>query len=231
MALPTGIVTRTLTVSPETGHSRKASLEVLIDPSVDVVVWTATQEPIMNEFRVVRTTPDQTAVLNLPAVDQPGLVDKDLNPISNWNYKITVRYLVDGRKIGKTVVKYFKPTLATNSVTDFDAIPTGDAPLYVGPAGPAGLSAYDVAVKNGFVGSEEAWLASLATGGVTPFFEYHQTSPSNEWIIRHNLGFYPGGISLVDSSRREFRAEVNHIDHNTLRIKMEYAMSGSAFIS
>lgn len=32
----------------------------------------------------------------------------------------------------------------------------------VGPAGPAGDSAYDVAVANGFVGDENAWLASLA---------------------------------------------------------------------
>lgn len=31
----------------------------------------------------------------------------------------------------------------------------------VGPAGPAGLSAYEVALANGFVGTEEEWLASL----------------------------------------------------------------------
>jgi hypothetical protein len=30
-----------------------------------------------------------------------------------------------------------------------------------GPQGPAGLSAYEVAVANGFVGTEEEWLASL----------------------------------------------------------------------
>lgn len=30
-----------------------------------------------------------------------------------------------------------------------------------GTQGPAGLSAYAVAVKNGFIGSEQAWLASL----------------------------------------------------------------------
>lgn len=31
----------------------------------------------------------------------------------------------------------------------------------VDKAGPPGLSAYEVAVKNGFVGTEEEWLASL----------------------------------------------------------------------
>lgn len=30
-----------------------------------------------------------------------------------------------------------------------------------GPQGPQGLSAYEVAVENGFVGTEEEWLASL----------------------------------------------------------------------
>lgn len=30
-----------------------------------------------------------------------------------------------------------------------------------GPQGPQGLSAYEVALENGFVGTEEEWLASL----------------------------------------------------------------------
>lgn len=33
--------------------------------------------------------------------------------------------------------------------------------LAVGPPGPNGLSAYEVAVENGFEGTEEEWLASL----------------------------------------------------------------------
>ena len=45
-----------------------------------------------------------------------------------------------------------------------------------GPEGPQGLSAYEVAVANGFVGTEEEWLASLvgpqgepgSGGGTTP---------------------------------------------------------------
>jgi hypothetical protein len=36
-----------------------------------------------------------------------------------------------------------------------------------GPAGPPGDSAYEIAVANGFVGNEAAWLLSLNVTGVT----------------------------------------------------------------
>lgn len=36
-----------------------------------------------------------------------------------------------------------------------------------GPAGPPGDSAYEIAVANGFVGNEAAWLLSLKVTGVT----------------------------------------------------------------
>lgn len=36
------------------------------------------------------------------------------------------------------------------------------------PGGPAGLSAYQIALKNGFTGNEAQWLASLQGGAVDP---------------------------------------------------------------
>ena len=49
--------------------------------------------------------------------------------------------------------------------------PDADTPTvvvrYDGPTGPQGLSAYDVAVADGFSGDETAWLASL--GGIVPW--------------------------------------------------------------
>jgi len=231
MALPTGIVTRTLTVSPEVGNRRKSSLEVLVDPSVDVVVWTDTQEPISNHFRTIRTTPDQIAVVEFPAVDQLGFVDKDLNPITNWHYKVTVRYLIDGRKVGKTVVKYFKPLMSTPPVSDFDLIASGESPLYVGPPGPAGLSAYEVAVQNGFIGTEEEWLASLSSGGVRPYTTWDQTTPATEWVVVHNLGYNPGGVAVVNSANEKVWAPFRYVDNNTLIITMSAAMSGTVHLS
>ena len=232
MALPPGIVTRTLTVSPGYGtEGQRASLEILVTPFIPTVVWAPTASPVVTFFSVVRTGPDQAAILYLPAVDQTGFIDENQNPISDWAYKVTARYLLDGRKVGQTVTKYFKPMLSSPMIQDFDIIPTGVQPLYQGPQGPAGLSAYQVALANGFVGSEAAWLASLATGGVTPFYEHIQSSPSDTWLITHNLGYYPGGVTTVNSANQEFKGEVTYIDQNSLRINMVGAQSGIAHLS
>lgn len=48
-------------------------------------------------------------------------------------------------------------------------------PFFVGPAG---QSAYQVAVANGFVGTEQQWLDSLANGGVGVFIDDAAPSPS-----------------------------------------------------
>jgi hypothetical protein len=232
MALPTGIITRTLTVSTAVGKDkRKSSLEIQIAPSKNILVWSATEEPLAKMFTTIRTTPDQSAILEIPVTNQPGFVDENLNAATGWHYTITVRYLFDGRKIGQTVTKIFKPTTETALVTDFDSIPTGDAPLYQGLPGPRGFSAYEIAVANGFPGTEEQWLASLATGGVTPYYTHEQSTPSAEWVIVHNLGYYPGGVSITDSSGRKVWAPYHYIDQNSVRVTMSAAMSGTAHLS
>lgn len=47
---------------------------------------------------------------------------------------------------------------------------TPGPPGPVGPQGPAGLSAYEIAVQQGFIGTEQQWLLSLqgATGATGP---------------------------------------------------------------
>ena len=232
MALPPGITTKTLTVSPATSVGKvRSSLEILIEPTKDVVVWQPTAEPVSNFFKLIRTTPDEAAVIRLPAVDQVGFVDDNGDPMSDWAYKITVRYLRDGRKVGQTLTKYFKPLLSSPNVQDFDIIPTGESPLYQGPEGPQGLSAYDVAVKNGFVGTEVEWLASLATGGYVPSYTHYQMEPSDTWTIHHNLGYHPGGVTVTSSANQRVQTEVQYVDTNTIRVVMSGAMSGTAYIS
>lgn len=232
MSLPSGIITRTLTISAGVGiGGQPASTEVVITPTVGTLVWAATGQPVVSFFNIYRTSPDRALVLELPVVDQMGFIDEDQDPVTDWAYKILVRYLLDGRKVGRNVTKYVKPLLNSASVLDFDTIPSGDVPLFRGPQGKPGPSAYDVAVKNGFSGSEADWLASLSTGGVVPHYEHNQTAPSNEWIITHNLGYNPGGVTLVDSAKREFKAEISYIDENSLRVTMVGAQSGMAYIS
>lgn len=232
MTIPAGIETRTLTISSGTGiEGHAASLEVVVSPSVDSVVWLATSEPLLSFFSIVRTPPETAAVLHFPVVDQSGFVDKNQDPITDWYYKITVRYLKDGRKVGLQTVKYFKPIGSDPLVVDFDNIPSGDVPIYRGPTGPQGKSAYELAVAGGFTGSVSQWLASLASGGHPVSYEHIQSSPSEEWTIQHNLGFFPGGVMLVDSANREFKAEIVQINENTLRVSMIGAQSGTAYIS
>lgn len=232
MSLPVGVTTRTLTISTASSvNGQKSSLEVVITPTVKTLVWSATAEPLVSYFPITRTGPDQAAVVQLPVTDQTGWVDENQNPVTDFAYQIKVRYLLDGRKVGQTVVKYFKPLTSSPSVLDFDMVPTGTAPLFQGPPGPAGKSAYQIAVDNGFSGTEAQWLASLATGGVLPSYQHNQSSPASVWTIHHNLGFFPGGVMTVDSSGKEFKAEITHIDQNTVQVSMTAQQSGSAYIS
>lgn len=231
-SLPPGIVTKTITISPATSVGRvKSSLEVYIEPTDKVVYWQPTEEPVSNFFDVIRTTPDRDAVINLPAVDQEGFVDDNGDPITDWTYTLIVRYLRDGRKVGQTTTKYVRPVLASPSIQDFDSLPAGTVPIYQGPAGPPGLSAYQVAVKNGFVGTEAEWLASLSTGGYLPAYHHNQTMPSDTWIIQHNLGYKPGGVAFRDSLDRVFNAPWHHQGNNTIIATLSASVAGTADIS
>lgn len=53
------------------------------------------------------------------------------------------------------------------------------APGPMGPVGPEGDSAYEVAVANGFVGTEQEWLDSLGSGGTANIADFIFTD--NEW--------------------------------------------------
>lgn len=61
-----------------------------------------------------------------------------------------------------------------------------------------GLSAYQIAVKNGFVGTEAAWLISLrAEGGII----WDQSTPAATWTIQHSLGRNPDVTVYVDDEQ------------------------------
>lgn len=58
-------------------------------------------------------------------------------------------------------------------------------------------------------------------------FEYTQISPSSEWIIIHNLGFYPS-VELFSKTRAEIDANVVHLTVNTLKVLFSTPISGYA---
>lgn len=84
-----------------------------------------------------------------------------------------------------------------------------------GPQGPAGLSAYEIAVLNGFVGTETDWLASLQ-GEAGPqgdssavSVEFVQNTPSDVWVINHFLHFRPN-INVVDNNGEVVYCQIVH---------------------
>lgn len=101
-----------------------------------------------------------------------------------------------------------------------------------GELGPTGLSAYEVALLEGFIGSEAAWLASLvgpqgASGG---FYTHTQGFPASVWTITHNLGYRPQ-VQVFDSLDREVLGDVLHIDVNTLTVTFTAGFSGKSYLS
>lgn len=96
-----------------------------------------------------------------------------------------------------------------------------------GELGPTGLSAYEVALLEGFIGTEEQWLESLvgpqgASGGS---YTHNQLATSDTWVVVHNLGYRPN-VTSFDSGGTEFWGEITHDSVNQLTIRLANAVSG-----
>lgn len=79
--------------------------------------------------------------------------------VEGWGWEATIR--IAGATIQKTV-PFLGPADSTVSLTGSDLIPITGHPIEViTAAGPEGPSAYDIAVEQGFTGTEEEWIASL----------------------------------------------------------------------
>lgn len=102
--------------------------------------------------------------------------------------------------------------------------------------GSPGASAYEVAVANGFVGPESAWLDSLVgpqgPAGVSGNGSYHHTqvSSSTMWEITHNLGFFPN-VTTQDESGYDIVGAISYIDEDTLQVVFSSAVAGDAYLS
>lgn len=59
---------------------------------------------------------------------------------------------------------------------------------------------------------------------------FEQGIPSNIWTINHNLNKYPS-VTLIDSSGRQFKAEIDYNDMNTLTVYMNGGTSGKALLN
>lgn len=182
MAYPTGIELCNVTVGSSLdffGVPQATTVEVtaVLGGSSDRLIWAATGQVMVAGESTHKAAAGETISFDVPNPDQPGFLDGSGNDVRNWSYTATV--LVGGKRW----VQAFQPT-AGQTVIDLDLVPEGQvsaptsAPTqYVtsvngevgdvvietggGTGGGDGASAYEIAVANGFIGTESAWLDSL----------------------------------------------------------------------
>lgn len=97
-------------------------------------------------------------------------------------------------------------------------------------SGPPGPSNYDLAVRNGYQGTELEWITQ-ATGGVASH-RFNQPSPDSFWTVTHNMGYRPGGILVLDTAGSVWYGVIEHLSENTLTIDFGNSVfSGEVFLS
>lgn len=108
--------------------------------------------------------------------------------------------------------------------------------LQQGDPGAPGSSAYQIAVANGFSGTEAEWLESLigepgAPGSAPQQYVHTQGVPSAEWHVNHGLGFEPAGNQAFDSAGNEQGGVIEHVDLDNLIYYFKSAFGGRSIHS
>jgi hypothetical protein len=75
-------------------------------------------------------------------------------------------------------------------------------------------------------------LGPVETSGATSDqYTHHQATPSDVWVIQHNLGFVPGNEFIVNPDGDEIDGVTKLIDVNTIQIQFSEPVTGSAYLS
>ena len=72
--------------------------------------------------------------------------------------------------------------------------------------------------------------AKAYTDNKTTTYIHYQTSPSNSWIINHNLTKHPS-VTIVDSAGNVVIGDVKYIDNNTINVVFAGTFSGIAYLN
>lgn len=62
-------------------------------------------------------------------------------------------------------------------------------------------------------------------------YTHTQAAASASWTITHNLGYFPGGVSIIDSAGSKVYGDVTFISENQLVVNFSSAFGGKAYIS
>lgn len=90
-----------------------------------------------------------------------------------------------------------------------------------GPTGPTGATG-----PTGPTGPQGASV--FAAAGT---YIHTQSSASATWTVVHNLGYFPGGVSVVDSAGSKVYGDVTHTSVNQLVINFTAGFGGKVYIS
>lgn len=95
---------------------------------------------------------------------------------------------------------------ASNSFENVLELNTTPIPI----PGPPGLSAYELALDNGFVGTLEQWFVSIIAQNINEVLVQPAT---NSYIMNHNLGYNPN-VQVFDLFGNEVTCCVQHTSDN-----------------
>lgn len=94
-----------------------------------------------------------------------------------------------------------------------------------------GKSAYEIALENGYSGTEAEWLASLnGKDGTGKGYVFEQRIPSAHWEIAHSLGNQFPTVLCIDTDGNNIFGDVTFISEEALAIDFSEAVAGKAVI-
>lgn len=76
---------------------------------------------------------------------------------------------------------------------------------------------------------DEEALSDLVVGFTQ--YVHVQSSSSFTWVVNHNLGHYPGGVTVVDSAGSVLIADIQYVSVNQLTVSFSAALTGQVFVS
>lgn len=87
--------------------------------------------------------------------------------------------------------------------------------------------------SNTWIWTGHSWdLKSVAAADLSNVAYTHvQTVPSDTWVIEHNLGYVPGGISIKDSADTICEGDVSFTSLDVLTLTFQGGFSGVAYLS
>jgi hypothetical protein len=85
-------------------------------------------------------------------------------------------------------------------------------------------------------GSFASWSIHLAgdkgaTGAAGSSYVHYQSAAASVWTVTHNLGYFAGGISVIDSGESIVVGDVTHTSINQFTVSFSTAFSGKVYVS